>query len=77
MGLKEVKKMEENKNLTPENEAVEVAEAVENVETAKKPEVKVKKAKKAKLIKNQFALKRGGYSLAITAAVLAGILSLF
>lgn len=66
--------MEENKNLTPENEAVEVAEAVENVETAKKPEVKAKKAKKAKLIKNQFALKRGGYSLAITAAVLAGII---
>ncbi len=65
--------MEENKNLNTETEAVEVAEATEVSEKVKK--VKTKKApKKPKLIKNQALLKRGGYAMGITAAVLAGLI---
>ncbi len=71
--------MEENKNLTPENtpeiaeENIDVAEAV--VEKKQKKEKKPKK-KKEKLLKNQAFLKRGSYSLAITAAVIAGAIIL-
>ncbi len=55
--------MEENKNLNNEIEA-----------PVKEKKIKKKKApKKPKLIKNQALLKRGGYAIAITAAVLAGI----
>ncbi len=84
--------MEENKNLIPENELQEevTAEVTENnaAETeANKPEnldiaeavksaKKAKKDKKPKLLKNQALLKRGSYSLAITAAVLAGVIIL-
>ncbi len=58
--------MEENKNLNNEIEA-----------PVKEKKIKKKKApKKPKLIKNQALLKRGGYAIAITAAVLAGILVL-
>ena len=51
-----------------ENEALETPVATE----AKKE----KKPQKAKRIKNQALLKRGGYAMAITAAVLAGIIVL-
>lgn len=65
--------MEENKNLNTETEAVEVAEATKVSEKVEK--VKIKKApKKPKLIKNQALLKRGGYAMGITAAVLAGLI---
>lgn len=76
--------MEENKNLNPELEA-ETAEAEDfDVAEAVKGEKKSKKAKKgkkpknekAKKIKNQALLKRGSYSLAITAAVVAGAIIL-
>ena len=67
--------MEENKNLNPE---VEVEEATENqVTEAPKKEKKAKTKKapnKPKLIKNQALLKRGGYAMGITAAVLAGLI---
>ena len=67
--------MEENKNLNPE---VEVEEATENQVTEapkKEKKAKTKKApKKPKLIKNQALLKRGGYAMGITAAVLAGLI---
>ena len=81
--------MEENKNLTPETEENVSAEiqvdsevqtevdaeiTVEN--EPKKSEKKAKKVKKSKPIKSQFAFKKGSYSLAITAAVLAGIIAL-
>ena len=76
--------MEENKNLTPEAEAAEetAAENTHAEETGYKKEKKVKKEKKAKKekkpkkLKNQALLRRGGYSIAITAAVLAGIIVL-
>lgn len=76
--------MEENKNLNPELEA-ETAEAEDfDIAEAVKDEKKSKKAKKdkkpkkekAKKIKNQVLLKRGSYSLAITAAVVAGAIIL-
>lgn len=74
--------MEENKNLTPETETQIEEEAVvevEPAETAKPKKEKPQKPKKAKkdkvkLIKSQFAFKRGSYSLALTAAVLAGLI---
>lgn len=52
----------------------EILENNEALETSKK-ENKIK-AKKPKKIKNQALLKRGGYAMAITAAVLAGIVVL-
>lgn len=74
--------MEENKNLNPENNE-EILEATEEVkQTAAEPKnkkkfkLKLPKSKKQKLIKNQALFKRGGYSLVITAAVLAGIVVL-
>lgn len=76
--------MEENKNLNPELEA-ETAEAEDfDIAEAVRGEKKSKKAKKdkkpknekAKKIKNQALLKRGSYSLAITAAVVAGAIIL-
>ena len=74
--------MEENKNLTPETETQIEEEAVievEPTETAKPKKEKPQKPRKAKkdkvkLIKSQFAFKRGSYSLALTAAVLAGLI---
>lgn len=64
--------MDENKNLTPET--------AENTETAvnpneNKPKAE-KKAKRPKKLKNQAILRKGGFSIAITAAVLAGIIVL-
>ncbi|MBQ2266543.1 MAG: GldG family protein [Clostridia bacterium] len=56
--------MKKNVNII-ENEALETPVAE-----------KAKKVKKAKKIKNQALLKRGGYAMAITAAVLAGIVVL-
>ena len=71
--------MEENKNLIPETE--ENADAVENKAADTAPETdkkgkKVKKEKKPKKLKNQALLKKGSFSVAITAAVLAGIILL-
>ncbi len=54
--------MEENKNLNLGEEAKETK--------------KQQKPKKEKLLKNEFFLKKGGYSIAITAIVLAGIIVL-
>lgn len=81
--------MEENKNLNPEIES-EVIEDIENkdieateavtaeTESPKKRTKKAKKekVKKAKPIKNQALFKRGSYSLALTAAVIAGAIIL-
>ena len=66
--------MEENKNLTPETE--ENVDAVENktADTTFKKDRKAKKGKKAKKLKNQALLRKGSFSIAITAAVLAGII---
>lgn len=71
--------MEENKNLTPETE--ENVDAVENKAADATPETdkkgkKVKKEKKPKKLKNQALLRKGSFSVAITAAVLAGIILL-
>lgn len=76
--------MEENKNLNPEIETEKVkteetvsSEAVVETENNKKVKTTVKKArkpKKAKLLKNEALFKKGGYSIAITAAVLIGVI---
>ena len=77
--------MEENKNLTPETdtevteevnqvEDFDIAEAVKGEKKAKK--AKAPKAKKPKKLKNQALLKKGSYSMAITAAVVAGAIIL-
>ena len=71
--------MEENKNLIPETE--ENADAAENKAADTAPETdkkgkKVKKEKKPKKLKNQALLRKGSVSVAITAAVLAGIILL-
>lgn len=74
--------MEENKNLNPETEitAEETAEETAVTDSKKekesKKEKKAKKEKNPKKLKNQALLRRGGYSVAITAAVLAGIIVL-
>lgn len=79
--------MEENKNINPELEGEALnTEASENTaeeavadngkKAKAKKEKKVKKEKKPKKLKNQALLRRGGYSVAITAAVLAGIIVL-
>lgn len=61
--------MEENKNLNtaPETEETAVQEAPKKAE-------KIRKPKKEKLLKNEALFKKGSYSLALTAIVLAGIL---
>ncbi len=73
--------MDENKNINPEleNEAVEAAENIDAAEETVKKEkksffknLKEKTAKRPKKIKNEAFLKRGSYSLAITAAVIVG-----
>ncbi len=74
--------MEENKNLdtAPELEETAVEEKTEKVKKPKKakkekPEkVKKEKPKKEKLLKNEALFKKGSYSVALTAIVLAGIL---
>ena len=68
--------MDENKNLTPEAEELkaEAAETAPKADKENKKEKKAKKPKKAKKIKNQALLRRGGFSVAITAAVLVGII---
>ena len=78
--------MEENKNLTPENnpetaeeildENFDIVEAVKGKKGKKAKKEKKNKPKKAKLLKNEALLKRGSYSLAITAAVIAGAIIL-
>ncbi len=79
--------MEENKNLNSENETEAVEETTNNevseavAEEIVKPVVKEKKVKKekkerVKKLKNQFLLKKGSYSVAITALVIAGIILL-
>ncbi len=77
--------MEENKNLnTEEQETVSetnatAAEAADVEKVADKKEKRAKrekKPKKPKMLKNQALLRRGGYSVAITAAVLAGLIVL-
>ncbi len=75
--------MEENKNLTPEESVEEVLEATEDFDIeeavkSNKKGLKLKFKKKAsdkpRKIKNQAFLKRGSYSMAITAIVVAGII---
>lgn len=68
--------MDENKNLTPEAEELETetAETAPKADKKTEKEKKAKKPKKAKKIKNQALLRRGGFSVAITAAVLVGII---
>lgn len=74
--------MEENKNLTPETTENVNAELNETVDTAPetdknaKKEKKPKKENKPKKLKNQALLRKGSFSVAITAAVLAGIILL-
>ena len=70
--------MDENKNLTPESEeiAAETAETSPETDKKVKKEKKAKKEKKPKKLKNQALLRKGGFSVAITAAVLAGIIIL-
>lgn len=76
--------MEENKNLNPELEELEIQSAEisadetvtedPSVTTKVKKEKTPKKPKKEKLIKNQALFKKGSYSIAITAIVLVGII---
>ena len=68
--------MDENKNLTPETEKTENTVKNEAGETSAKTEKKVKKekVKKPKKLKNQALWRKGSFSVAITAAVLAGII---
>lgn len=61
--------MEENKNLNTAPETEETA-----VQEAPKKAKKIRKPKKEKLLKNEALFKKGSYSLALTAIVLAGIL---
>lgn len=76
--------MDENKNLTPETEENVTAAVNESADTAPETDKKVKKEKKPKKakqkkpkkLKNQALLRKGGFSVAITAAVLAGIIIL-
>lgn len=72
--------MDENKNLNPEAE-VEQNVTSEEIKadikpTDKKPSKKTNKADKRKKIKNQLSLKKGSYSLAITALFIAGVIVL-
>ena len=68
--------MEENKNLTPEEaveiqeESFDIAEAVKADKKKKPKKAKKPKKQRPKLLKNQALLKKGSYSLAITAIVL-------
>ena len=69
--------MEENKNLAPET--AENVDTVDNNTANATPKEnkkvkKVRKAKKVKKHKNQALLRKGGFSIAITAAVLVGII---
>ena len=71
--------MEENKNLTPEEVVEEVTEetTVEEIATTKKTKKEKKqRPKREKLLKNQALLKKGSYSLALTAAFLIGAIVL-
>lgn len=76
--------MDENKNLTPETEENVTAAVNETADTAPETDKKVKKEKKPKKakqkkpkkLKNQALLRKGSFSVAITAAVLAGIIIL-
>lgn len=76
--------MDENKNLTPETEENVTAAVNESADTAPETDKKVKKEKKPKKakqkkpqkLKNQALLRKGSFSVAITAAVLAGIIIL-
>lgn len=64
--------MDNNKNTAPEKEIqAETTETKDN-----KPAKKEKKAKKQKPLRNQAFLKRGSFSLAITATVIAAIIIL-
>lgn len=60
--------MADMNNITPE-----IIEEIEETQETKKTK-KEKKARKPRLIKNQALLRRGGFSLALTAAVLSGII---
>ena len=76
--------MDENKNLTPVTEENVTAAVNETADTAPQNDKKAKKekkpkkvkAKKPKKLKNQALLRKGSFSVAITAAVLAGIIIL-
>ena len=70
--------MENNKDLKIENEALTSPEGTKKPKKERKPKKeKLPKEKKTpKKLKNQALFKRGGYAVAITAAVLAGIIVL-
>lgn len=71
--------MDENKNLDTVNEPAEneIQDLEEKKETKKeKKPKKERKPKKEKTIKNEALFKKGGYSLAITAIVLVGVIVL-
>ena len=76
--------MDENKNLTPVTEENVTAAVNETADTAPQNDKKAKKekkpkkvkAKKPKKLKNQALLRKGSFSVAITAAVVAGIIIL-
>ena len=70
--------MENNKDLKIENEALTSPEGTKKPKKERKPkkEKLPKEKKTSKKLKNQALFKRGGYAVAITAAVLAGIIVL-
>ena len=68
--------MEENKNVNPETEVTQTEVKEEKVKKKFKKINFKKDNSKPKRIKNQALLKRGGYAVGITAAILAGIIVL-
>ncbi len=71
--------MEENKNLNSQLEAETDAQnepEVKKEKKAKAPRIRKPKAEKPKKIKNQALLKKGSYSLALTAIVIAAVIAL-
>ncbi len=52
----------------------DIADMIKNKKAKKMCALKPKKAKKAKLLKNQALFKRGSYSVAITAALIVGVI---
>ena len=66
----------ENDEAENVNEASEEAASGEKPEKEKKKKAKKEKKEKPKRIKNQALLRRGGYAVAVTAAVLAGLIVL-
>lgn len=66
--------MDNNKNINPDIETKAAEQVLEKNSAKKEKKVFKKKTLKPKKLKNQAFLKRGSYSLAITAIVIAGII---